>query len=34
MNNEQISDLLDEQDEYKYGFTTDIETEYLSLIHI
>lgn len=29
MNNEQISDLLDEQDEYKYGFTTDIETEYL-----
>lgn len=29
MNNEQISDLLDERDEYKYGFTTDIETEYL-----
>ena len=29
MNNEQISDLLDEREEYKYGFTTDIETEYL-----
>lgn len=29
MNNEQISELLDERDEYKYGFTTDIETEYL-----
>ena len=29
MNNEQISDLLDERDEYKYGFSTDIETEYL-----
>lgn len=29
MNNEQISDLLDGRDEYKYGFTTDIETEYL-----
>ena len=29
MDNEQISDLLDERDEYKYGFTTDIETEYL-----
>lgn len=29
MNNEQISDLLDKRDEYKYGFTTDIETEYL-----
>lgn len=29
MNNEQISDLLDERDEYKYGFTTDVETEYL-----
>lgn len=29
MNNEQISDLLNERDEYKYGFTTDIETEYL-----
>lgn len=29
MNNEEISELLDERDEYKFGFTTDIETEYL-----
>lgn len=29
MNNEEISELLDKQGKYKYGFTTDIETEYL-----
>jgi Fe-S cluster assembly protein SufB len=29
MKNDEISNLLDERDEYKFGFTTDIETEYL-----